>query len=412
MKKFILIALSLITVYSCKNDTSNKNTDTPLTLKSGLWKASMVVQDNEKLPFLFEVFEDQTLRIFNAEETIDVDEVTIKQDSIFIKFPVFEGYIAAKFEDSLTISGSFIKESLDRIVPFKGEFGVKDRFEITEKPSANIQGNWESVFSPDTPEDRYIAKGIFKQNGNVVTGTFRTTTGDYRYLEGVINNQKLELSTFDGAHAFYFTGQVTDSTMNGYFYSGNHWKEPFTAKRNENYELPSEDSLTFLKEGYDKFAFSFPNAKGNQVSLEDERFKNKVTLVQIMGTWCPNCMDETKFYVDYYNKNKDKDIEFVALAFEYAKTSEKAFKSIERMRTKLNVPYPILLAQYGTSSKEKAQEKLPMLNHVLSYPTTVFIDKAGKVRKIHTGFNGPATGQKYIDFKTEFESFVNQLLKE
>ncbi|MGY3795649.1 peroxiredoxin family protein [uncultured Aquimarina sp.] len=413
MKKFILLSFSVIALYSCKKDVSSKkSSNEPLTLKSGLWKASMTVQDNEELPFLFEVFEDQTLRIFNAEETIDVDEVTVKGDSVYIKFPVFEGYIAAKFNDSTTITGSFIKESLDRIVPFKGEFGVKDRFEILAKPTANIQGNWESVFSPDTPEDKYIAKGIFKQNGNVVTGTFRTTTGDYRYLEGVINNNKLELSTFDGAHAFFFKAEVTDSTMNGYFYSGNHWKEPFVAKRNESYELPSEDSLTFLKEGYDKFAFSFPDAKGNQVSLEDERFKGKVTLVQIMGTWCPNCMDETKFYVDYYNKNKNKDIEFVALAFEYAKTSEKAFKSIERMRTKLKVEYPILLAQYGTSNKEKAQEKLPMLNHVLSYPTTVFIDKKGSVRKIHTGFNGPATGQKYLDFKQEFESFVNQLLNE
>ncbi|WP_343914812.1 TlpA disulfide reductase family protein [Aquimarina litoralis] len=413
MKKFILLSFSVIALYSCKKDVSSKkSSNETLTLKSGLWKASMTVQDNEELPFLFEVFEDQTLRIFNAEETIDVDEVTVKGDSLYIKFPVFEGYIAAKFNDSTTITGSFIKESLDRIVPFKGEYGVKDRFEILAKPTANIQGNWESVFSPDTPEDKYIAKGIFKQNGNVVTGTFRTTTGDYRYLEGVINNNKLELSTFDGAHAFFFKAEVTDSTMNGYFYSGNHWKEPFVAKRNESYELPSEDSLTFLKEGYDRFAFSFPDAKGNQISLEDERFKGKVTLVQIMGTWCPNCMDETKFYVDYYNKNKNKDIEFVALAFEYAKTSEKAFKSIERMRTKLKVAYPILLAQYGTSNKEKAQEKLPMLNHVLSYPTTVFIDKKGSVRKIHTGFNGPATGQKYLDFKQEFESFVNQLLNE
>ncbi|WP_299249229.1 TlpA disulfide reductase family protein [uncultured Aquimarina sp.] len=410
MKKYIVLLVATFVLFSCKKEKSNN--EDKLYLKSGLWKASFDVQDGKELPFLFEVFEDQTLKIFNAEETIDVDEVRIEGDSVFIKFPVFEGYIAAKFQDSITLSGSFIKESLDRIVPFKGTFGVKDRFEIISKPIANVQGNWESVFSQDSPEDRYIAKGIFKQNGNIVTGTFRTTTGDYRYLEGVLNNNKLELSTFDGAHAFLFTAQVTDSTMNGHFYSGNHWKEPFTAKRNELYELPSEDSLTFIKEGYDKLEFSFPDAEGNQVSLEDDRFKGKVTMVQIMGTWCPNCMDETKYYVDYYNKNKEKDIEFVALAFEYAKTSEKAFKSIERLRSKLKVEYPILLAQYGTSNKEKAQEKLPMLNHVLSYPTTIFIDKKGKVRKIHTGFNGPATGQKYVDYKKEFESFVNQLLKE
>ncbi|MDH7444042.1 peroxiredoxin family protein [Aquimarina sp. 2201CG14-23] len=408
MNKFITVLLVGLILFSCKDEKPNKET----FLKSGPWKASLLLPDNKELPFLMEVFEDQTLKIFNAEEVIDIDEVRIKGDSVFINFPVFEGYVAAKFEDSLTISGSFIKESLDRVVPFKGSYGEHDRFEIVSKPISDITGNWEAVFSPENPEDRYIAKGIFKQNGNVVTGTFRTTTGDYRYLEGVLNEDKFELSAFDGAHAFLFTGQATDSTMSGYFYSGNHWKEPFVAKRNEQYELPSEDSLTFIKEGYDKLEFSFPDAKGNQVSLNDERFKGKVTMVQIMGTWCPNCMDETKYYVDYYAKNKDKDIEFVALAFEYAKTSEKAFKSIERLRSKLKVEYPILLAQFGTSNKEKAQEKLPMLNHVLSYPTTVFIDKKGDVRKIHTGFNGPATGQKYIDYKNEFESFVNQLLKE
>ena len=38
--------------------------------------------------------------------------------------------------------------------------------------------------------------------------------------------------------------------------------------------------------------------------------------------------------------------------------------------------------------------------------------RKGRVRKIHTGFNGPATGDKYIEFKDEFESFVTELLSE
>ncbi|WP_282090292.1 peroxiredoxin family protein [Aquimarina algiphila] len=409
MKRIItLILFSLVIVSSCKKDQTSKI----MHLKSGPWRATLEVQDNKKLPFLMEVMEDHTLKIFNAEETINVDEVVVSGDSITIKFPVFEGYVAAKFVDSVTISGSFIKESLDRVVPFEAKYGEQDRFDIESKEEYNITGNWEAVFSEDNKEDRYIAKGIFKQNGNIVTGTFRTTTGDYRYLEGVMNNNELQLSTFDGAHAFLFTAQVTDSTLNGSFYSGNHWKEPFVAKRNEHFKLPSEDSLTFLKEGYDSLTFSFPDTNGKEVSLQDEQFKNKVVVVQIMGTWCPNCMDETKYYVDFYNRNTSEDVKLVALAFEYAKTEEKAFKSIKRLKEKLNVEYPILLAQYGTSDKQKAQEKLPMLNHVLSYPMTIFIDKKGKVRKIHTGFNGPATGQKYVDFKKEFEEFVDQLSKE
>ncbi len=409
MKRIVILLLIITTIFSsCKKDKKNKDAE----FKSGPWRATLQVQDNKFLPFLMEVMEDQTLQIFNAEETIDINEVWIEGDSVKIKFPVFEGYIAARFIDSVTISGSFIKESLDRAVPFEAKFGEQDRFDILSKPKHDITGSWETIFSNDKDADRYIAKGIFTQNGNIVTGTFRTTTGDYRYLEGVINKDQLQLSTFDGAHAFLFTAKIKGNTMNGHFYSGNHWKEPFIAKRNENYELPSEDSLTFLKKGYKALEFSFPDSKGNQVSLQDKKFKNKVVVLQIMGTWCPNCMDETKYYVEYYNNHKNKNVEFVALAFEYAKTKEKAFSSIDRLQNKLKVEYPILLAQYGTSDKEKAQEKLPMLNHVLSYPTTIIIDKKGQVRKIHTGFNGPATGQKYIDFKKNFDSFIKQLLKE
>ena len=131
-----------------------------------------------------------------------------------------------------------------------------------------------------------------------------------------------------------------------------------------------------------------------------------------MGTWCPNCLDESKYLSQYYKNHKEKDLEIIALAFEYAKTEDKAIKAVTKFKNSVGVEYPVLIAQYGTSDKDKAQEKLPMLNQVLSYPTTIFIDKKGQVRKIHTGFNGPATGQKYEEFKAKFEGFVETLLSE
>lgn len=408
--RFLIVCFVTLTFLSCKDETKTKMQNEK-TLKNGTYRAVLDVQDNEELPFVFEVKSPTELNIFNAEEVIKVDEVTYKNDSIFIKAPVFEGYIAATFEGD-NLKGSFIKESLDRIVPFTAEFKNENRFDAKSKSIQNVSGIWETVFSKDIDGDEYIAKGIFKQNGDKVIGTFRTTTGDYRYLEGVMDGDQMKLSTFDGAHAFLFTAKVTDFTMEGYFYSGNHWKEPFVAKRNKTYELPSANDLTFLKEGYDALEFSFPDADRNLVSLSDERFNNKVVIVQVMGTWCPNCLDESKYYTKFYEANKNKDLEIIALAFEYAKTEEKAFNSISRLREKLDISYPILLAQYGTSDKVKAQEKLPMLNHILSYPTSIFIDKTGKVRKIHTGFNGPATGEKYVEFKKEFESYVDELLTE
>ena len=406
MHRFILVFV-ILCFFSCKDKPKNKIEN---NLKEGVYRAELQINDSVILPFNFKVIDATHLQIFNAEEIIDVDEITYKGDSVFIKAPVFEGYLVARLFDN-KLTGSFIKPTLNRVVPFTAEKKVT-RFTVSKKAISTISGNWEVVFSPNKIKEKYIAKGVFTQTGNKVTGTFLTTTGDYRYLEGVVDGNIMKLSTFDGAHAFLFTANVTDSTMVGAFYSGNHWKEPFVAKRNEAFELPDANDLTFLKEGYDKVTFRFPDAEGNLTSLEDERFKHKVVLVQIMGTWCPNCLDESKYYADFYKANKDKDLEIVALAFEYVKTEEAAFKNIQRLKERIGIDYPILLAQTGTSSKSKAQEKLPMLNHVLSYPTTIFIDKTGTVRKIHTGFNGPATGEKFTAFKKEFEVFVGALLKE
>ena len=401
--RYISLLLIAISLFSCdKNDTE--------FLTFGTYRAELTVSDTEKLPFTFKVKDANTLEIYNAEEVIEVDEIEYKNDSVYIKLPVFEGQLIAKIKDQ-TLNGRFVVAEKGRQQAFTASKN-KTRFDSNAKAETNITGNWQTVFSPDTEADTYVAKGVFKQENNIVTGTFLTETGDYRYLEGVVNGNQLQLSTFDGAHAFLFTGTVTDSTINGHFYSGNHWKEPFTAKRNDNYELQSAEGLTYLKDGYDTLAFSFPDANGNTISLTDNQFKNKVTVVQIMGTWCPNCLDESKYYTQYYNANKSKDIQFVALAFEYAKTEAKAFSFIKRLQDRLNITYSILLAQTGTTSKSKANEKLPMLNHVLSYPTSIFIDKKGKVRKIHTGFNGPATGEKFTQFKSEFTAFMDLLLEE
>ncbi|EDM43519.1 Redoxin domain protein [unidentified eubacterium SCB49] len=402
--KYLAPVIIVLLMVSCQ-----KNTD--LKPNEGKWRATLDLGDGNILPFLLDYHADNTFTVYNAKEEIEVTEITIIKDSIIIKMPVYEGVLKGVFTEN-TISGSFIKPNLNRIVPFSMQKVNAERFTTNRPATTEVQGNWETIFSPESSKNKYIAKGVFEQEGGKVTGTFRTTTGDYRYLEGVVEGDSLKLSTFDGAHAFLFKAVVNDSVMNGMFYSGNHWSEPFTAKKNVNYSLPAGDSLTFLKEGYDAFSFRFPDTEGQMVSLEDEIFDDKVVIVQLMGSWCPNCLDETKFYTKYYNDNKKKNIEFVALAFEYAPTKDKAIASINRLKKRIEVPYPILLAQHGSVSKKLAQEKLPMLNHVLSYPTTIIIDKKKQVRKIHTGFNGPATGGAYTTFVEEFDSFVGKLLLE
>ncbi|MDH3796454.1 MAG: TlpA family protein disulfide reductase [Flavobacteriaceae bacterium] len=400
MKKFVYLLIVLIA--AC----NGLNTNSPQMIE-GEWHAKLEVMDGYDLPFTFDLRREhgQTLlEVKNAQEQILVDEISTTADSFHIQMPVFEGYLAGTFTDS-SMTGEFIKESLDRYVPFYAALSEQDRFPVKRKPNRDVSGIWETTFNPGTA-DEDIAKGIFTQTGSKLTGTYRTPTGDYRYLEGVMDGDSLKLSTFDGAHAFLFVARVTDSLMEGAFYSGNHSKELFVAKPNPDFELPDANSLTYIKEGYNGIAFSFPNEEGNLISLADPTYKDKAVLLQIMGTWCPNCLDESKFLSGYMNTYEYTDLEVIALAFEYAPTKEQAFKAIKRLRDKLSINYPILLAQYGTSNKAKANEKLPMLNHVLSYPTTIFIDKKGVVRNIHTGFNGPATGAKFEEFKVEFDSLI------
>lgn len=374
------------------------------------------VTDGE-LPFNFEVVHDSEtefhLEIINGEERIRIDDVTIgldratAKDTVIINFPLYETYIKAIFEERV-MEGVWVVPSRGNYqIPFIAKHGEAHRFStIRKKPIMDISGKWEVTF---LDEDPYPGIGEFKQNGNKVTGTFRTETGDYRFLEGEIQDNKVYLSVFDGAHAFLYEAKINaaDSTIIGSFRSGKHYKTVWEAKKNENATLTDPNELTFLKEGYDKIEFQFPNSAGKMVSLEDEKYQGKAKIIQIFGTWCPNCRDETNFLKDYLTKNKHDDLEVIALAFEKHRDIEKATASVKRYKDKLDLPYEMLVAGY--SNKKEAAQSLPMLNHILSYPTMIFIDKNDQVTKIHTGFNGPATSE-YENFKKEFEENVQEIL--
>jgi len=320
--------------------------------------------------------------------------------------------IEAIYEENV-MEGKWIVDSKENYsIPFVAFHGRDYRFSTLRKtPVMDVAGKWEVHFSEST-EDEYPAIGEFKTNKNHLTGTFLTETGDFRFLEGTIQANKVYLSCFDGSHAFLYEAKILeDNSMIGAFWSGSHYKTTWKAKKNNTFTLADPDTMTYLNPGYNSFDFSFPNKEGIQVTLKDDRFKDKVKLVQILGTWCPNCADETQFLSDFYNKNNSQNkVEIIGLAFERYKNKEKAFGAIDNFKKRFDVNYEVLLAN-GSSSKKEAGEVLPMLNKVISYPTLIFIDKKNKVRRIHTGFSGPATS-KYEGFKEEFSTFINQLINE
>ena len=383
-------------------------------LEQGLWRGTLEAMEGE-IPFNFNVvFAADTLHsiaIINGEEVIELTDVQIKDDSLIIKFPVFESEIKAHIKNPSSLEGYWqdFSRGDDYRVNFNAEAGKSYRFfEERDQQVSNISGNWETTFSPDS-ENSYKAIGRFSQNGAKLYGTFLTATGDYRYLEGIVNKDTLYLSTFDGTHAYLFKAAIGD-TLKGKYYSGNHYSTDWIALRNENFVLPDADTLTYLKPGFDKFQFSFPDPDSNFISLNDEKYQNKVVLVQIMGTWCPNCMDESKFLADFYKEYNSKGVEIIGLAFERVKDFERAANNVVKLKKRLNINYDIAIA--GSSNKAEASDKLPALNKVLSYPTLIFIGKDGEVKRIHTGFSGPATGKEYEVFKDEFYQTINRLLAE
>lgn len=366
------------------------------------------------LPFLFDLKQDSgtwSVLVHNGEETIVVDDVTVSADTFHVRMPLFDSeFTGVPLSDS-TISGFWLNhlKGPDYRIPFTARAGHTRRFAVTADDRHDLTGNWECHFAGGTA-DAYPAIGIFKSVDGRVTGTFGTETGDYRYLDGVMHGDSLLLSSFDGSHAFLFNAVLRGDSLFGRFRSGTHSQEPWYAVRNQAFELRDPDSLTFLKEGHDMVDIRLPDLQGDSVSPMDEPYAGHVRMVQVMGSWCPNCVDETVLLTEMYDQYHGQGLDVFAIAFERYPEKAKAIASLTRFKDRLGVKYDVLYG--GESRKEVASEKLPFLDHIMSYPTCIFIDRAGKVRRIRTGFYGPGTGEHYENYKRNLKLFLEKMLAE
>jgi len=386
--------------------------------RNGIYKAILARPDGKNIVFNFEAKDSagkKILYVRNAEERLLVDSVIVLNDSVYIQLPFFESGFKAAIDHNGNLAGEWVKKFGDReqVLPFRATYNDRQRFKSVSKPVFNATGRWDATFIGKN-NDKTKAIGEFTQKGNKLTGTFLTSTGDYRYLEGVVSGDSLMLSGFDGGHAFLFTAKLANKNtlVAGNFYSGANGTENWTAIRNDKIELPDGYQQTSLQEGESKLNFKFTSTSGETVSINDQRFKNKVVVIQILGSWCPNCMDETAFLSDYYNRNKQKEIEIIGLAYERTTDFEKSKTSLQKFQRRFNVQYPILVTGATVSDKQRTEKTLPQLTEIKAFPTSIFIDKKGNVKKIYSGFNGPGTGEHYKEFQKEFNETINGLLNQ
>ena len=281
--------------------------------------------------------------------------------------------------------------------------------ESSESPRHDMSGRWAVRFH-ETDGDDTASIGEFAQRGSRLFGTFLNPNGDHRFLAGYVRGNDFKLSTFDGAHAFVFSGSIneTGDIENADFWAGTSWHQTWSAVRDEDVRLPDAFARTYLQPGYDRFEFEFPRPDGTMVSQGDARFAGKVVLVTLSGSWCPNCNDATEHLVELHKRYRERGLSIVGLAFEMTGDFERDAEQVRTYRDYHGIDFPLLIA--GTADKEEASAAFPLIDRIKSFPTTIFLHGDGRVHTVYSGYSGPATGEAHEKLKRHFEDIVEELL--
>ena len=415
MKKVLLIITASVFLGTCQIIQEEEDQANITDKIVGEWVFKLLL-DDASIPFnavLSVEKENLVMYVNNGDESIKVEDIILKRDSIFIQMPFFNSRFFGKLKSDSLIEGFWVDDSRpdNYRIPFKGFYGLNSRFDFDKNNAlADYNGSWKIVFDPNS-DDSCNAIGIFHQEGNQIEGTVLTETGDHRFLQGNVSGNIINLSCFDGAHAFLYSG-VKDENENihGILWSGKHFTTTWIGEKNNTFKLRHPDSLTYLKNESNIMELEFQDFDNHRVSFSDDQFKNKVLIIQIMGTWCPNCLDESVVFNDFYSAYNDQGLEIVAITYERGNDMDVIAKTINRYKKQVGLKYPFLYG--GTSSKALATEQFNMLSDIIAFPTSIIVDRNGKVRKIHTGFYGPGTGEHYLDFIKDISSFIETLLGE
>lgn len=402
MKQFIAAAV-LFSLF-----TFSANAQQALNL-AGKWRGEFTLRDSLKVPFNFEIAGSGAVYLLNADEKFETGTVTVKNDSAFIPLDQFDNELAFRISKN-SLTGTLRRQDHTGVTfPVKAEKNKNFRFAGSKnQKTKNIAGNYAVEFTFESGKtEKSVA--VFEQNGEKLTGTFLKESGDARYLEGIVEGNTFYLSSFIGSTPGYYTGTVSDDGSITGEQIGSRIRSPFKGKKDDSAVLPDPYTEPADSARANMFVFSFPDPEGNIVSLNDEKYKNKVVIVPITGTWCPNCIDEAAFLAPWFKENHNRGVEVITIHYERQTDSAYYHKVMTRFRKRFNIQYDQLFGGFASSDTVRKTLRIPDFR---AFPTTIFIDKRGRVAKIHSGYSGPATGKYYDEFIRDFNAEVNKLLKE
>ena len=369
-------------------------------LPRGFWRAWLESPGGE-LPFVMEFYEEgdgRSVAILNGPERIVIPNVVFEHSEVVIAFPHYDSEIRARFADEQQrLEGTWTKTSRDGktiSMAFQAVAGERRRWPEAGAAAAGVDvaGRWRMSFEESGDAVGELRAG--DEEGTVV-GTVMTPSGDYGFLAGVVDGRTVRLSNFDGSHAFLFTAQVEeDGALVGEFWSGPSWHEVWAAEKDPEAAIVDGFAQVGWNASVDPWTLEFVDERGETVTVEEALGGRSGLVMEMMGTWCPNCADAAAMINRARLEIPDTQMtRVVGIAFEYTDDRERSLRQIAAFKKRHHITYPILLG--GVAKKDAVMAAMQGLTDVRGYPTTIFARRDGRVIGVHVGFSGPATGVEH-----------------
>jgi thiol-disulfide isomerase/thioredoxin len=376
---------------------------------TGPWRAVLDLAGGE-LRFRIEIATQEGQlrgRLCNADacEAFSATRLVAGGDSLLLAMGDYAATIRARVAgDSLVGFYHNVGNRGPRTIPFRASRGTWP----VAPPRQALVGRWDATFNPTTrPSPRILE---LRRTPRGLEGTIISNSGDYGLFWGGAVADSFAMAHFDGSFVYLLAGQLDGDTLRGVFHAGLRSQTPFVAVRSRGGQHLTPPTDVVRADTASTFRFAFPSVTGEMVTSDDARFRGKVVIVDIFGTWCPTCHDAAPVLVDLYRRYHDRGLEMVGLAYEVTGDTAVDGALVRRYRDKYGIAFPLLLAGVNDSDSPAATQ--PQLSGPIAFPTTIFVDRSGRVRSVHAGFYGPATGAAYDGLRRDFERQVIDLLEE
>ncbi|KAA0230646.1 TlpA family protein disulfide reductase [candidate division KSB1 bacterium] len=382
--------------------------------KTSFWWGTASLADDRQLPF--HMFLDLTATppsgyFLVGDERTPIPEITQRGDSLLLNFSEYGALMQARWQNGW-LHGQYLRFREDTTsFTFVAGPATPEEAARAVKPSVPPVGAYRVYFEYDNGIDS-ASTATFWVKHDSIFGTILDPSGDYGLLAGVQDKNRVQLNRFTGWQALLVELEQTQGDWAGRLYVRSEKPSHFKLKPLRELPAPAHNPRqTRMKNPAAPFQFSGVTLAGDSLTSADPRLQGKVLLLDIMGSWCHNCMDAAPLLQQLYEEFHGDGLEVISLAFEIKGDFTAAQKNLGMFQQRYGLTFPIIFC--GSTAKANVQVRLSnQLDDFFAYPTTIFVGRDGRVHAIHVGFHGPGTGERYQAQMRHYYETVKELLKD